>query len=657
MRKMKVGIIGSGRISEEYLRNMTGLFNNLEVVACSASHMENARKRAAQFGIEARTNEEIFSDPEIDMVVILVPAPMHAPLIEQALLSRKHVYTEKTMTVSLKDAKRLVDMANEKGLYLGSAPDTFLGAAWQTARKALDDGLIGEPISFSMNINRNLDFMASLFDFLRLPGGGFAYDYGVYYLTALTALLGPVDNLFSVVKNRAVNRVNCAEMSPDFGKPYTYENESQIYALVNLENGITGTISMDGDSALQDLAYFYIYGSKGVLKLTCANDFGGDVEFVPSSFDPEAGKPRKLENTSPLTNGNRGIGPAEMADAILSGRPSRASKEMAYHVLEIIECMMESSEKNQPVSVKSTCSRPEPLTDADIMRLTKKTKSTLCIMDTVTGEVTKLRTFDRLIEAPNWMQSDDDILIYNSGGQIWKYRISADTEEMIDSGHCGNCNNDHVLSPDNTHIAVSHSETGWMSQIYILPIAGGEPRLITPNAPSFLHGWSPDGKELAYCAFRDHGKGMEIDVYSISAEGGEEKQLTANAAFNDGPEYSPDGKHIWFNSTRSGLMQCWRMNRDGSEPTQMTFTERNNWFPHVSPDGQKVVYISYRTEDLAPAEHLPNLYVQLRLMNADGSDDRELLELFGGQGTINVNSWSADSRRFAFVMYDPKYPY
>jgi len=656
-RKLKVGVIGSGRISEEYLRNMMTLFNNLEVVACSAAHMESAEKRAAQFGIEARTNEGILSDPEIDMVVVLVPAPMHAPLIEQALQAGKHVYTEKTMTVSLEDAKRLVDLANEKGLYLGSAPDTFLGAAWQTARKALDDGLIGEPISFSMNINRNLDFMASLFEFLRLPGGGFAYDYGVYYLTALVALLGPVKDLYSVVKNKAEERINCAPMSPDFGKPYRYENESQIYALMNLESGITGTVSMDGDSALQDLAYFYIYGTKGVLKLTCANDFGGDVEIVPSSFDPEEGKPKKLPNTSILTDGNRGVGPAEMADAILHGRKNRASKEMAYHVLDIISGLMESSERKQSVTVTSTCDRPAAFTDDDVRRLTKKTKSTLCVMDTETGEVKKLRTFDFLIEAPNWMQTDDDTLVFNSDGCIFKYSISQDKEEKIESGSCVNCNNDHVLSPDNEKIAVSHSQSGWMSQIYILPIGGGEPKLITPNAPSFLHGWSPDGKELAYCAFRDHGDGLEVDVYAISTEGGEERQLTANAAFNDGPEYAPNGEHIWFNSTRSGLMQCWRMNRDGSEPTQMTHSDRNNWFPHVSPDGQKVVYISYRKGDLKPAEHLPNLTVQLRMMNADGSDDRELLEFFGGQGTINVNSWSRDSKRFAFIMYDPKYPY
>ena len=369
MKKMKTAVIGSGRISSEYLRNMIRVFNNLEVVACSSANMENARKRAAEFGIEARTNEQIFADPAIELVVVLVPAPAHCGLIEQALLAGKHVYTEKTMTVDLEDARRLVALAAEKGLYLGSAPDTFLGAAWQTARKALDEGLIGEPVSFSLNINRNIDFMASLFEFLRLPGGGFAYDYGVYYLTALVSLLGPVESLFSVVKNKAEVRTNCAPQSPDFGKPYPYENESQIYALMNLRSGVTGTLSMNGDSALQDLAIFYIYGSKGVLKLTCANDFGGDVVVIPSSFDPREAAPRVLENTSPICDGNRGIGPAEMADAIFHGRPNRASKEMAFHVMDVIEQLMVSSREQRLITLESTCERPAAFPTEEILKL------------------------------------------------------------------------------------------------------------------------------------------------------------------------------------------------------------------------------------------------------------------------------------------------
>lgn len=370
-RKLRTAVIGSGRISGEYLQNMMHTFCNLEVVACSSANMESARKRAAEFGIEARTNEEIFADPSIELVVVLVPAPAHAELIERALLSGKHVYTEKTMTVSLEDARRLVALAKEKGLYFGSAPDTFLGDAWQTARKALDEGLIGEIISFSMNINRNLDFMASLYEFLRLPGGGFAYDYGVYYLTALVSLLGSVESVYAVVKNKASTRINCAPQSPDFGKPYSYENESQIYALMNMESGITGTVSMNGDSALQDLALFWIYGSKGVLKLTCANDFGGEVRFIPSSFDPEEAKPRVIPGTSPMKDHCRGIGPADMARAIITGGQHRANADMALHVLDIIDCLMNSSEEKLPVKVETTFKRPPALTKAELDEIMK----------------------------------------------------------------------------------------------------------------------------------------------------------------------------------------------------------------------------------------------------------------------------------------------
>lgn len=206
-----------------------------------------------------------------------------------------------------------------------------------------------------------------------------------------------------------------------------------------------------------------------------------------------------------------------------------------------------------------------------------------------------------------------------------------------------------MLSADGQQIAISHgTKEDGQSRIYTLPITGGTPRLVTPMAPSYLHGWSPDGKQLAYCAAR---KG-NFDVYVIPAEGGEEQRLTTAEGLDDGPEYAPDGKHIWFNSVRSGLMQVWRMKADGSEQTQMTFDEtRNSWFPHVSPDGQQVVFITYYKGDLEPGQHLANKNVELRIMPATGGESRLLVKLFGGQGTINVNSWAPDSRRFAFVSY------
>lgn len=279
----------------------------------------------------------------------------------------------------------------------------------------------------------------------------------------------------------------------------------------------------------------------------------------------------------------------------------------------------------------------------------QKVTSILEICDITTGERTTVKEFPYLIEAPNWT-SDGQWLIYNSGGKLYKLSPDQPGEpEQIETAYAVRCNNDHVLSADGQQIAISHgTKEDGQSRIYTLPITGGTPRLVTPMAPSYLHGWSPDGKQLAYCAAR---KG-NFDVYVIPAEGGEEQRLTTAEGLDDGPEYAPDGKHIWFNSVHSGLMQVWRMKADGSEQTQMTFDEtRNAWFPHVSPDGQQVVFITYYKGDLEPGQHLANKNVELRIMPATGGESRLLVKLFGGQGTINVNSWAPDSRRFAFVSY------
>ncbi len=278
-----------------------------------------------------------------------------------------------------------------------------------------------------------------------------------------------------------------------------------------------------------------------------------------------------------------------------------------------------------------------------------KVTSVLEILDVTNGQRTVLKEFPFLIEAPNWT-IDGKWLIYNSGGKL--YRISPDQPgepEEIHTCFATRCNNDHVLSFDGKHIAISHgTKEDGRSRIYTLPIEGGHPTLITPMGPSYLHGWSPDKKYLAYCADR---KG-NYDVYAIPANGGNEIRLTDAEGLDDGPEYSPDGQHIWFNSVRSGLMQVWRMKADGSEQTQMTFDEtRNSWFPHVSPDGKSILFITYYKGDLEPGQHLANKNVELRIMPAAGGEPKTLVKLFGGQGTINVNSWAPDSKRAAFVSY------
>jgi Tol biopolymer transport system component len=171
--------------------------------------------------------------------------------------------------------------------------------------------------------------------------------------------------------------------------------------------------------------------------------------------------------------------------------------------------------------------------------------------------------------------------------------------------------------------------------------------LVTEKGPSYLHGWSPDGKRLAYCAER----GGQYDIYPISVNGGSETQLTNEPGLDDGPEFAPFGQHIWFNSTRSGLMQIWRMETDGSNPTHMVQEDANGWFPHVSPDGNWVAYIAYCKDDVSPGDHPPNKNVELRLIPAAGGASKTIVKLFGGQGTMNVNSWSPDNRTLAFVSY------
>ena len=276
--------------------------------------------------------------------------------------------------------------------------------------------------------------------------------------------------------------------------------------------------------------------------------------------------------------------------------------------------------------------------------------STLETVDVTTGERTVLDEFDYLIEAPNWTR-DGKYLFYNSKGRIYRYDLAARKPAEICTGCAIHCNNDHVLSPDGKSIAVSHrTEEDGLSRVYIVPIEGGEATLITPIAPSYLHGWSPDLKTLAYCAERNG----QYDIYTIPSTGGVEKQLTNLPGLDDGPEYSPNGEYIWFNSTRSGLMQVWRMEKDGSNPTQMTFDESNSWFPHLSPDGKQAVYVTYKKGDVEPNKHPANKNVEIRLMSANGGEYKTIVKLFGGQGTINVNSWAPDNKTIAFVSYKLK---
>jgi TolB protein len=276
-------------------------------------------------------------------------------------------------------------------------------------------------------------------------------------------------------------------------------------------------------------------------------------------------------------------------------------------------------------------------------------ESRLEIYDIETGERRVVHTAPLRFEAPNWTP-DGRHLIFNQQGLIYRIPVEGGEPEEIPTGFARSNNNDHGISPDGRWLVISHHDaakpSGQNSTIYIVPIEGGTPRQVTEHAPSYWHGWSPDGRTLAYVGARDG----QYDIYTIPVEGGEETQLTDTPGLDDGPDYSPDGRYIYFNSVRTGTMQIWRMDSDGGNPVQVTFDEYNDWFPHPSPDGRWIVFLSY-IEEVDPSSHPADKEVMLRLMDLESGELTELARFTGGQGTINVPSWAPDSRAFAFVSY------
>jgi Tol biopolymer transport system component len=275
--------------------------------------------------------------------------------------------------------------------------------------------------------------------------------------------------------------------------------------------------------------------------------------------------------------------------------------------------------------------------------------SVIQIMDTKDMSTRVVLKTPLHFEAPNW-SPDGKYLLLNSRGKLWKLAVEGGEPAAVDSGAVTRLNNDHGISRDGKWFAIS------AGNVYILPSTGGEPKQITNTTPSYFHTWDPDGKSIIMCAQRNNN----FDLYRVPVDGGDEVRLTVSPGYDDGPDYSPDGKWIYFNSDRSGSWDIWRIPPAGGGPDdknaeQITKDEFEDWFPHISPDGKKMVLISFPK---GTQGHPPNQNVMLRMIpinhgKPEVAKIKVIAQLFGGQGTMNVNSWSPDSRYFAFVSYDP----
>ena len=366
VKPVPIGIIGAGMISRTYLDSLIAKFDIIKVEAIADRSGERAGELAKEYGIRAVTVDQILEDETIEIIVNLTPPGAHGEVIEKILNSGKHAYTEKCFALTTDIAAKLCRLADEKGLYLGCAPDTFFSGWAQSARRLIDSGVLGTITSFAMVGNRDNERLLSAMDYMNRPGGGIILDYSVYYLTNLINMLGPVRRVSANIKAPYPTHVNQFELSPHFGETFDSPNESQYYSVLELENGITGTVSINADSVFFDQTYYAVYGNKGIMYLGCPDWFAGQVYIYDNTYDfAQAETPKRIlqENPFGFNKDSRGVGVADMAWAIREGRGARASKERAFHVMDIQECMVKSHENNGVfITVNSTCERAQPLT-------------------------------------------------------------------------------------------------------------------------------------------------------------------------------------------------------------------------------------------------------------------------------------------------------
>ena len=332
MKTIRTAVVGCGAISDIYLQNLKSRFSIIDLVGCCDLDLARRDAAAAKYEIRAMSMEEILADESITLVVNLTNPKAHFSVIRQLLEGGKNVYTEKVLSIELEDAKELVRIANEKQLYLGAAPDTFLGCAIQTARLAVERGMIGQVTSCVAQNGRDYNMMGQLVPFIPQQGGGIGFDVGIYYITALISILGPVKAVNGFLKYPSEPRVYDQPRSERFGQEYNVESETILAGTLQFESGAIGSVQFNSECIFPEQPVVMLCGTEGVLYLADPNNFGGTVYFRAKGSDARIALPPAYG----YDENSRGLGVAEMAWSMVNGRKPRANKEMAYHALEIL---------------------------------------------------------------------------------------------------------------------------------------------------------------------------------------------------------------------------------------------------------------------------------------------------------------------------------
>lgn len=355
MDKLRVGVVGCGNISDTYFKNLPG-FSALTVTACADVDFSRAEAKARQFNLRALTVAQLLADDQVDLVLNLTVPAAHAEINLAALEAGKHVYSEKPLAVSRADGRRTLDLARARGRRVGGAPDTFLGGGLQTCRKLIDDGVIGQPVACSAFMGSSgPDGWHPNPGFFFQPGAGPLFDMGPYYLTALIHLLGPVARVTGLARASFPERV--AGHAAIRGQRIPVEVPTHVVGALEFASGPLGTLVTSFDIVGHEQPRLEIYGSEATLSVPDPNTFAGPVRLLRRGS-------REWEDV-PLTHGytenSRGLGVADLALALRSGRPQRASGELAFHVLDLMHAFHEAAAEGRHITLASTCGRPAAL--------------------------------------------------------------------------------------------------------------------------------------------------------------------------------------------------------------------------------------------------------------------------------------------------------